>query len=36
MLDLASGTLLAVRPGTVTVTVTSGGLTGSATVDIVP
>ncbi|MFJ8787576.1 phosphodiester glycosidase family protein [Streptomyces sp. NPDC102462] len=36
VLDLTSGTLLAVRPGTVTVTVTSGGLTDSATVDIVP
>ncbi|MFF0223753.1 phosphodiester glycosidase family protein [Streptomyces sp. NPDC004629] len=36
VLDLTSGTLVAVRPGPVTVTVTSGGLTDSATVDIVP
>ncbi|MGI5441100.1 phosphodiester glycosidase family protein [Streptomyces shenzhenensis] len=35
VLDLTSGTLIAVRPGTVTVTVTSGGLTDSATVDLV-
>ncbi|MFL4902067.1 phosphodiester glycosidase family protein [Streptomyces sp. MMS24-I2-30] len=35
VLDLTSGTLIAVRPGTVTVTVTSGGLTGTATVDLV-
>lgn len=34
VLDLASGTLTAVRPGTVTVTVASGGLTASATVTL--
>ena len=34
VLDLGSGTLTAVRPGTVTVTVASGGLTGSATVTL--
>ncbi|GIH15709.1 phosphodiester glycosidase family protein [Rugosimonospora africana] len=34
VLDLGSGTLTAVRPGTVTVTVASGGLTASATVTL--
>ncbi|MFE7979440.1 phosphodiester glycosidase family protein [Streptomyces shenzhenensis] len=35
VLDPTSGTLIAVRPGTVTITVTSGGLTDSATVELV-
>jgi hypothetical protein len=36
MLDLTSGMLIAVRPGTVDLTVASGGLTASATVGLLP
>ncbi|HEY2672975.1 MAG TPA: hypothetical protein VGJ07_21780, partial [Rugosimonospora sp.] len=35
VLDLTAGTLTAVRSGTVTLTVASGGLTASATVRLV-